>query len=128
MKSDNNGGSTANGEFSGTDYYVIEQRPGRQQIIPGYTSTVWGYNSTFPGPTFRVKTGRQTIVRHINKLPAGNPFSVHLHGMASLPQYDGWAEDITPVGYYKDYVYPNNRAATLWYHDHAIHQTSFHVY
>lgn len=111
-----------------TDYYEITQKPGRQQIIPGYTSTIWGYNGIFPGPTIKQRKGRQSVVRQINNLPAGNPFSVHLHGMASLPQYDGYADDLTPVGYYKDYVYPNNRTATLWYHDHAVHHTAFNVY
>lgn len=28
----------------------------------------------------------------------------------------------------KDYIYPNNRAATLWYHDHALGKTSRNVY
>jgi FtsP/CotA-like multicopper oxidase with cupredoxin domain len=48
--------------------------------------------------------------------------------MASLPQYDGYAEDFIPPNYYKDYIYPNNRAATLWYHDHALGKTSRNVY
>ncbi len=48
--------------------------------------------------------------------------------MASLPEYDGYAEDLTNPGQYKDYIYPNNRAATLWYHDHAIHKTARNVY
>lgn len=29
---------------------------------------------------------------------------------------------------FKDYFYPNDRTATLWYHDHAIHKTSRNVY
>lgn len=114
--------------FEGTDYYVIRQQPGKQVIIPGYTTNVWGYNGTFPGPTIRQRKGRQAVVRHINNLPAGESFTVHLHGMAALPQYDGYAEDLTPPGYYKDYYYPNDRAATLWYHDHAVGKTAFHVY
>ena len=54
--------------------------------------------------------------------------SVHLHGMASLPQYDGYAEDLICPQQYKDYFYPNDRAATIWYHDHAIDRTSRNVY
>eukprot|EP01125_Pyxidicula_operculata_P021236 TRINITY_DN8103_c0_g1_i1.p1 TRINITY_DN8103_c0_g1~~TRINITY_DN8103_c0_g1_i1.p1 ORF type:complete len:918 (+),score=188.84 TRINITY_DN8103_c0_g1_i1:101-2755(+) len=56
------------------------------------------------------------------------PFSVHLHGSASLAPYDGWAEDMTFTGQYKDYHYPNNRPATLWYHDHSVHVTSDNAY
>jgi hypothetical protein len=47
---------------------------------------------------------------------------VHLHGSGSLPQYDGYASDLTPPGFYKDYHYPNFQPArTLWYHDHGVH-------
>ena len=127
VRSDNNAGSNGVQDFSGTDYYEITHKPGKQTFIPGYTTEVWGYNGTFPGPTIIVPKGRQTVVRQINNLP-GDPFSVHLHGMASLPQYDGYADDLTPAGYYKDYVYPNDRAATMWYHDHTIGKTAFHVY
>lgn len=55
--------------------------------------------------------------------------STHLHGHASLPQYDGYADDCTDPGYYKEYVYENQQAArTIWYHDHATHRTAMNVY
>lgn len=74
-----------------------------------------------------------SVVRFINELGKDEQntdicASVHLHGMASLPQYDGYAEDLIPPGYCKDYYYPNNRASTLWYHDHAVHKTARNVY
>ncbi len=53
---------------------------------------------------------------------------MHLHGSASLPQYDGYASDITNPGQYKDYRYPNwQNARTLWYHDHGVHHTAENV-
>jgi FtsP/CotA-like multicopper oxidase with cupredoxin domain len=53
---------------------------------------------------------------------------VHLHGSASLPQFDGYASDITFPGEYKDYHYPNFQPArTLWYHDHGVHHTAENV-
>ena len=55
--------------------------------------------------------------------------SVHLHGSASLPQYDGYASDITRPGQSKDYRYPNFQPArTLWYHDHGVHHTAQNAY
>ena len=111
---------------STTDYYQITAQPGTQQIIPRKTNTtVYGYEGMFPGPTIRQQKDRQSVVRVINNLT--EPMSTHLHGMAALPEYDGWANDISQPGYYKDYVYPNNRAATIWYHDHAVHQTAMNV-
>ena len=55
--------------------------------------------------------------------------STHLHGSASLPQFDGYASDITNPGEIKDYLYPNVQdARTLWYHDHGVHHTAENAY
>ena len=121
-----------------TDYYRITMRQAQVQILPGFPkTTIYGYNGIAPGPTIASTVGRPSVVRQINRLPRISSVgeyryrtttSMHLHGSASLPQYDGYAEDVTPPGYYKDYRYPNNRAATLWYHDHAIHHTAPNAY
>jgi spore coat protein A len=118
------------------DYYKMSMQAVEAQVIPGYDTTLFGYNGSVPGPTIVVQQGRQAVVRHINNLPAVHPFlgyepwtSVHLHGSASLPQYDGYASDITRPGEYKDYHYPNfQKARTLWYHDHGVHHTAENAY
>ena len=109
-----------------TDYYEIAIQSATVEFLPGRNTEIWGYNGIFPGPTIKQRKNRQSVVRFINNLDT--PTSVHLHGMASQPQYDGYAEDLIALGYYKDYTYPNNSAANFWYHDHAIHQTSLNVY
>jgi spore coat protein A len=54
---------------------------------------------------------------------------VHLHGGVQPPESDGYPTDLIPSGGSKDYVYPNlHRAATLFYHDHAMNHTGEHVY
>lgn len=119
-----------------TDYYRVSMEPAVAEIIPGFQTPVWGYNGLVPGPTFHVSRGRRVVVRQINNLPARHPeldytpwTSVHLHGSASLPQYDGYASDITNPGEWKDYVYPNwQPARTLWYHDHGAHHTAENVF
>lgn len=108
------------------NYYEITMRKEQVEILPGLQTEIWGYNGITPGPTIIEAKGTQSIVRFINKLDV--PTSIHLHGMASLPEYDGYANDLVPPGYYKDYDYPDNRAATLWYHDHAVHNTARNVY
>jgi FtsP/CotA-like multicopper oxidase with cupredoxin domain len=74
-------------------------------------------------------------VRHRNELPV--PTVVHLHGGHTAPEHDGWPLDLVlPVGDTggrtghhgmagdhsageRDHVYDGDqRAATLWYHDH----------
>jgi FtsP/CotA-like multicopper oxidase with cupredoxin domain len=109
-----------------TDYYEITMRKSQVEFLPHLKADIWGYNGITPGPTIRQQRDRLSVVRFINNLEIDT--SIHLHGMASLPQYDGYAEDLIPPGYYKDYQYPNNRASTLWYHDHALHHTSRNVY
>ena len=100
------------------------------------------YHKQVPGPTLIVPAGHESIVRFNNKIGAlfpgslspcvgnrtGRPFSVHHRGSASIPSYDGWAEDETCFGETKEYVYPNHRPASSWYHDHALHITAENAY
>jgi spore coat protein A len=127
-----------------TDYYEITQRAATAEILPGYQTPLWTYDGTFPGPTLVSRAGRRTVVRHVNDLP--QPVAVHLHGGHTPHDSDGYPGDLlyplgtpaehlahaggmpgmpampgTPVVGHRDYVYPlDQRAATLWYHDHRM--------
>ena len=117
------------------DVYDMTMQKNRVQI-PGINGTteIWGYNGISPGPTFKVQKGAEVLARFKNLMDTpdalGNTIytSVHLHGMAALPPFDGWANDISLPNEGKDYYYPNNRAATLWYHDHGVHRTTLNDY
>jgi spore coat protein A, manganese oxidase len=110
-----------------TDYYEITQRQATVEILPGYPTRIWGYDGQFPGPTFRARRGRQVVIDQTNALPEA--ISVHLHGGVTPPESDGFPTDLVPPGGVKRYVYPNDRrAATLWYHDHAMNLTDPHIY
>ena len=96
---------------------------------------VFGYDGVFPGPRIELNQGTPAVVRQRNHLPAVGPFgqpnktSTHLHGSASLPEFDGYASDVTAPGEFKDYHYPNFQPArTLWYHDHGVHWTAQQAY
>ena len=116
--------------------YAVTAQLGRAHILPGLSTTVAGYNGIFPGPTIRVNQGTRIEVRIRNGfpttgllLPQAIDTATHLHGSPSLPQYDGYANDITVPGYVKSYHYPNSeRASTLWYHDHRHLVTAQNVY
>ncbi|MBG6059382.1 spore coat protein A [Cryobacterium sp. MP_M5] len=116
--------------------YALTQKLGQAQFVPGLSTTVAGYNGIFPGPTIRARQGTRIEVRIRNGLPQSgllhpNAFRTvtHLHGSASLPQYDGYANDFTVPGNVKNYHYPNwQTARTLWYHDHNHHVTAQNVY
>jgi bilirubin oxidase len=110
------------------DYYEV--------YINAYTQTVYpnkppvnlvGYDGMSPGPTFIIDRGRETVVRFVNNASMAN--SVHLHGSPSRAPWDGWAEDVTQPGEFKDYYYPNFQSGRmLWYHDHAIEHTAENAY
>ncbi len=131
-----------------TDYYRITQRPASATILPGYSTPIWGYNGTFPGPTLVSQRGRRTVVTHRNELPV--PAVVHLHGGHVPTVSDGYPTDLlVPVGAQqatqtmpgdvdpsarivvgeRDYDYPMSQpAATLWYHDHRMDYTGASVW
>jgi FtsP/CotA-like multicopper oxidase with cupredoxin domain len=128
------------------DYYEITQKAGEAEILPGKKTEVWGYNGVFPGPTIESRSGRKTVVCQTNALPV--PVSTHLHGGRTPPDSDGYPTDlIMPRGAAhgmdghgsmdhggsghncKDYIYPmEQRAATLWYHDHRMDFTGPQVW
>lgn len=113
------------GPDPGTDYYRMSQQYAPVEILPGVQTPIFGYNGITPGPTIRAVRNRPIVLRLSNELPRTHPelgyqawTSCHLHGSASLPQFDGYASDITQPGEWKDYHYPNVQdARTLWYHD-----------
>ena len=103
----------------GVDVYEIVQQEGRVEIFPGLATPIWGYNGIFPGPTIEARRDRTVVVRQRNELPV--PVSVHLHGGVTPPESDGYPTDLIAPGETKEYVYPlQQRAATLWYHDHRM--------
>jgi spore coat protein A len=128
--------TTRDADGSVRRHYRIQQKLGSASIVPGLSTPILGYNGTFPGPTIKVNQGERISLMMDNVLPLLHPqwgyrldTSTHLHGSASLPQFDGYANDVTGLGYCKDYEYPNFQPArTLWYHDHAVHNTAQSVY
>src|SRR3954452_4538965 len=120
------------------DYYDFVQQARDVQILdaPFPTTTIWGYEGITPGPTIKVPHGTEVVVRQNNALPRVHPVlryesttSTHLHGSASLPQFDGYASDVTATGQSKYYLYPDfQEARTLWYHDHGVHHTAENAY
>jgi FtsP/CotA-like multicopper oxidase with cupredoxin domain len=115
---------------------TIKQQLAQVEILPGFKTTIFGYNGVTPGPTVHARRGSPISVRMENRLPGTHPqwgyvpwTSCHLHGSASKPQYDGYASDITNPGQVKTYRYPNKQdARTLWYHDHGVHHTAENAY
>ncbi|MGP4086303.1 multicopper oxidase family protein [Streptomyces sp. KR55] len=141
-----------------TDSYDITQRVAELEILPGLRTKAWTYGGTFPGPTIVSRSGRRTVVRHRNELdqpvvvhlhgghtpaasdgyptslilPANGSYDAHRaaqdmaggkHGMSMDHGTMDLAEGV------RSYTYPlEQRAATLWYHDHRMGYTGASVW
>ncbi len=137
------------GTLDGADLYEITQRQVTLELLPGVPTTVWGYDGTLPGPTLETRRGRPVVVRHTNTLPVptvvhlhgghtppehdGWPLDLLLPADGGPRQRrsgpDSWHgsghETADPgavvVRGTRDHRYPmDQRAATLWYHDHRM--------
>jgi spore coat protein A len=108
---------------------------------------LWGFEGQYPGPTFEAFRGKAIEVRWENGLPAKHIFDIdphihgamppspavrtvtHLHGSRTHSESDGLPEKWFTPGESALYLYPNEqKAATLWYHDHALGITRLNVY
>jgi bilirubin oxidase len=68
------------------DFYELRVRDFGRRFYPNLPNgTAIGYDGVFPGPTFRVERGRETVVRVVND--ANRTVNLHLHG-----SYSAWAK------------------------------------
>lgn len=131
----------------GQPYYEVKMTEFYQNLHSDMPDTrVWGYDGSYPGPTFVAYRDKPIYVKWINRLPdkhflpidktvhgaMDNPevrTVVHLHGLNVRPDSDGFPDHWYTPGYAALYHYPNRQqAATLWYHDHALGITRLNVF
>jgi len=137
-------------EFLPREFYEIHEREAPHSFHPELpVNTIWGYDGTFPGPTYQGRYGQPVLVRMHNDLPAdhvgfGIPqTSTHLHNGHTPSESDGFPADFFDSGLFYDQHYPNVCAGfdafppagdaretmnTLWYHDHRFDFTAQNVY
>ena len=126
------------------DSYEVTVRAANAKILSGMDTSIWSYDGMFPGPTIEARVGRRVSLRLKNALPV--PIVNHLHGGRTAPESDGYPTDlILPSGGFPQshmhdplakiakgarvYTYENQqRAATLWYHDHRMDFTGPQVW
>src|SRR5262245_61613918 len=142
--------------INGVALYDVSMVPFKQKLHRDLApTTLWGYHGACPGPTFEARRGDRIRVLWRNALPSTHALPidttihgaerdkpavrtvVHVHGLKVLPDSDGYPDawctaDFAQTGpFFKNrvYDYPNDqRAATLWYHDHAIGITRCNIY
>ncbi|MDW7728042.1 MAG: multicopper oxidase domain-containing protein [Candidatus Methanoperedens sp.] len=88
------------------------------EYIGGRTSSVWSYNSSFPGPTIIASNGDTATINLVNGL--SQETITHWHGMIVDGLNDGHPKYAIPSGGTKSYNFTiNQRAALNWYHPHT---------
>ncbi|MEU8617679.1 multicopper oxidase domain-containing protein [Streptomyces sp. NPDC048623] len=111
----------------GVDFYEVSIRKATAEILPGTATDVLTYDGHFPGPVIHARSGRQVAVRQHNDIDM--PVAVHLHGASVPPESDGGPMAVFTPGTSRTYTYANRQPhASLWFHDHAHHMESEHVY
>jgi spore coat protein A len=136
------------GEHTRAHFYRVAMRPAELKLHRDLPPTrLWTYNGAFPGPTLDVNAGDGTLVEWTNRLPERHflPIDhrlhgaereapevrtvVHVHGMKTSPENDGYPEHWQTPGQTATFYYPNAQdAAALWYHDHAMGITRLNIY
>jgi FtsP/CotA-like multicopper oxidase with cupredoxin domain len=121
-------------------------------------STIYGFNSTFPGPMINAEYGKPVLVRfsnHLDENPLNLPrqdfgdpelrFLTHLHNAHTAPESDGnphYAflfgpkDHGFPVKSFVDQLYLNwpagndsrEKQSFFWFHDHVMDFTGADVY
>ncbi|MFE7063379.1 multicopper oxidase family protein [Sutcliffiella sp. NPDC057660] len=137
-------------------YYEVTMKETKQSLHRDLPSTtVWGYEGIFPGPTIEVDCGEKVFIKWMNALPKRHLLPVdftvhgahkdvpevrtvvHVHGAVVEPDSDGYPdswfsanfEQVGPTFTQKIYRYDNYmNSCTLWYHDHALGITRLNIY
>jgi len=133
---------------NGANLYRIRMTEFTQRLHSSLPPTrLWGYEGQYPGPSIQAFRGQPVEIEWENHLPLKHLFEIdlhihgamaptpavrtvpHLHGAHTSSASDGLPEKWFTPGHSASYTYPNDqRASTLWYHDHAVGITRLNVY
>src|ERR1700743_40972 len=128
--------------------YKVRMMQFQQKLHPQLPpATLWGYEGKYPGPVLEGVLNEQMAIEWANQLPQQHLYEIdtkihgamppapavravtHLHGAHTASEDDGLPEKWFLPGQSAVYHYPNKqRAATLWYHDHALGITRLNNY
>jgi len=104
---------------AGTFEATMRAAPAQFEYLGGRPTDALAYNGASPGPTIVATEGDRVRIRFENRI-AGQPSTVHWHGLAVPAEQDGNPMD--PVASGADRLYeftlPPGSAGSYWYHPH----------
>jgi hypothetical protein len=104
------------------EFHLVAE-PVKQEIVPGRTVDLWGYNGSAPGPTIQVNQGDRVRIIVDNHLPEAT--SMHWHGFEIPNEMDGApgaSQDPIPPGGRFIYEFSLHQEGTYFYHSHMAMQ------
>ena len=108
---------------NGVKVFHLIAEPVKQEILPGKTIDLWGYNGSAPGPTIQVNQGDRVRIVFDNHLP--EPTSMHWHGFEIPNEMDGAPgssqDPVRPGGRFV-YEFTLHQEGTYFYHPHMAMQ------
>ncbi|MBO8188116.1 multicopper oxidase family protein [Streptomyces spirodelae] len=112
--------------LAGHDFYRLTTEEADVGLLPGTTTRIRSFNGRM-SPVIRAERGRPVIIEQVNRLDV--PFSMHLHGGHTPQTSDGHPMHQVEPGGSRLFRYPNEqRAATLWLHDHSHENHAENIY
>lgn len=107
---------------NGTKVFHLTLQQGQSQFLAGTTTTTFGINGNYLGPTLRASQGEKVLIHVTNHL--GENTTLHWHGMHVPPTMDGGPHQvISDHSTWSPQFTIQQPAATLWYHPHMMGQT-----
>ncbi|KJS33139.1 MAG: hypothetical protein VR64_04215 [Desulfatitalea sp. BRH_c12] len=99
----------------------------RGKVLVGPTDTLDLSDTSYLGPTFRLKKGQKVRIRFLNLLPYDT--IIHWHGLHVPDLMDGHPRLVVGLGSSYTYEFEVlNRAGTYWYHPHPHGRTGHQLY
>ncbi|MDJ1133962.1 multicopper oxidase family protein [Streptomyces iconiensis] len=112
--------------FAGHDFYRLTTREADVTVLPGTRTRVRSFNGVL-NPLIVAERGRPVVIEQVNSLNV--PFAMHLHGGHVPERSDGHPKNEVKPGERRLFRYPNEqRASTLWIHDHSHHSHAENIY
>lgn len=104
------------------DNINLEVKESTTVFYPGFNTTTLGYNGAFLGPTILLNKGKNVTINLKNSLVEGT--TIHWHGMHVSPKSDGGPHSPISAGTtWSPSFTVMDKAATYWYHPHAMGTT-----
>lgn len=111
--------------LSGKIFNLTAQKSSKV-FFAGNTTTTYGYNGAFLGPTLFMNKGDDVTLNVTNNLP--DVTSVHWHGFHIPAKDDGSPYQSIPVGQkWSPSFKIRNNAGTYWYHPHIHPKTEIQI-